>query len=209
MRLLGIRSRTRQSTFYLIYHIFYFPIGKIYFYFCDLGSPSGGNVKWRTRQEQMTAGQATFLLMCAVETTHINIAMCYWVCVSTYMHARTHTHTHTRTHTKKPRRRRRYSGLRYRLDNRGIVVKFPAWAKTSFLRSVRTDSDPHGLLIGVSRGIVPPGKAVGMLTTYPPSSAKVKNNRTHISTNPHAFMACTRKTLLHLISYTHITYNLP
>ena len=130
--LLEIRSRTRRSTFYLIYHIFYFTIGKIYFYFCDLGSPSGGNVKWRTRQEQLTAGQTTFLLLCAVETTHINIAMCYWVSVRTYMHAHIHTHTHKHTHTKKPRRRRRYSELGYRLDNPGTVVKFPAWAKPVF-----------------------------------------------------------------------------
>lgn len=91
MRLLGIRSRTRRSTFCLIYHIFYFPIGKFYFYFCDLGSPSGGNVKWRTRQQRLTAGQATFLLLCAVETTHINIAMYCWMIVRTYMHTRAHT----------------------------------------------------------------------------------------------------------------------
>lgn len=122
------------------------------------------------------------------------------VCVYTYMHPR-HPHARTRTHTKEPRERRRYSGLRYRLGNRGIVVKFLEGAKTClFSEGSRPTLGPQGLLIGVSRGNVPRSKAVGMLTTNPSSSAKVKNNRRHISSDTHAFTVRTRKTLLHLIS---------
>jgi hypothetical protein len=53
MRLCGIRSRTTGSTFYLIYHIFYYSSGYFYFYFYfrDSKSPNREHVKWRKRKE--------------------------------------------------------------------------------------------------------------------------------------------------------------
>lgn len=157
MRLLAIRSRTIRSTFYLIYHIFYFPLGNLYFYFCDLERPSSWNVKWRTRQEQLAAGQTTFLLLRAVETTHISRAMCYCVCK--------YTHNNTQR-------------------SRDLVVGTVNYATACTIEHSRLNSrqrqklissrkrperlwDPAGLLISVHGRFVPRGKGLEMLATYP------------------------------------------
>ena len=205
MRLLGIRSRTRRSTFYLIYHIFYFPIGKKFIFIfviwevqaMETWNDGQDKSNWhRVRQHSCCCAQLKPLILiqqCVIECVYVS------------------TCTHTYTHTKKPRRRHQYSGLRYRLGNRGIVVKFPAWAKTYlFSEASRPTLGPARPSYRCVPGDCSPGvKQSWYWLLTPTSSAKVTNNRRHISTDPRDFMLWTWKTLLHLISYTHITYNLP
>jgi hypothetical protein len=91
------------------------------------------------------------------------------------------------------------SWLGYRLDNRGIVVGFPAGSRNlSLLQSVQNESTwrpPSFLFNGYREHFPWEQYHLGVKLKTAPSSAEVKNKWRYISTAPYAFMACSGATL--------------